>query len=135
MNEEFLRATLTRPGDDAAPETGRETLARLRPETMRAAARLKRQRQARRQNLLFAACGLGFCAVALAFFEAQSAPLETLGALKTGAALAARTAGRSAVLNVPGAALKVGAGLMALILLLAPVMAYYLEKEREHEKA
>jgi len=113
MDETRLRAFLAESaGSRPAEGAERAAIARLRPEIDRAAARLAARRTARRQNLAFAACALAFAAGSAAACHLWA---------RTGAA--------------PACALWLIGAPMALILLIAPLMAYCLEKEREYEGA
>lgn len=110
MNEQTLREALSgqREGDDIV----RANLTRLGPEIGRAARRLRERREARRQNLLFLASALVFL-------------------LAAGFALTDWSRGGTAF---KGILMGFGA-LMGLVLALSPLLAYWLEEEREHEKA
>jgi len=113
VNEQTLREALTGPdGDRESEDAALRNLTRLGPEIGRAAQRLREKREARRQNLLFLAS-------ALAFLLAAAFALEDWS--RGGTAF-------------KGILLGSGA-LMGLVLALSPLMAYWLEKEREHEKA
>lgn len=110
MDEQFLKEALA----ESRAREPEPDLANLMPATCRAAARLQKRREARRQNLAFFACA---ACVAPAVAWAARAWLS----------------GGSPEPVSKGILIGV-AVLMALTLLLSPWMAYFLEEEREHEK-
>jgi hypothetical protein len=114
MNERILREALSGPGENRSAEDAslRDNLARLGPEIGRAATRLREKREARRQNLLFLASALAFLLAAVFALEDWSRGGKALRGILLG-----------------------GGVLMGLVLALSPLMAYWLEEEREHEKA
>jgi hypothetical protein len=112
MSEQLLKEALSADCREAGDPAMQTRLVRLQPEIARAAARLKARREARRQNLMFCACACAFAAAA-------------------GFAALDWSRGGTAFREI----LMGGGALMGLILALSPLMAYWLEREREHEKA
>ncbi len=114
MNESLLRACLTKTQEACRADSAQKTaIDRLRPDINRTAARLGTKRAALRQYLAFLTCVCAFL----------------LGAT------AAYFLWPRADAAAPANALWFVGAPMALTLLIAPLMAYFLEKEREHEKA
>lgn len=111
MNERFLREALAVRRRDAEDPAMRARLARLRPDVARAAARLKARREARRQNLLFLGCACALLLLAACGYRAWMEGGVTSGDILLGAG-----------------------AVMGAILLLSPLVAYFVEREREHEK-
>jgi hypothetical protein len=113
LNEQALREALNTTGEtgEAVDRARREALHRLSPDVRRAAARLRAQRAEWRQMILFAACA---CAFALTSVFASFPQLGvSVGRIRC--------------------VLWAGGALMALTLILSPIVAYCVEKEREHE--
>ncbi len=112
MDERLIREALRADCRGAGDPAMQARLIRLQPEIARAAARLKARREARRQNLLFFSFACAF-------------------AVAAGFAVRDWSQGGTAFREI----LMGGGALMGLILALSPLMAYWLEREREHEKA
>jgi hypothetical protein len=64
MNERLLKEALGSRCREAEEPAMRARLARLRPDVARAAARLKKRREARRQGLTFLGCAIAFLLLA-----------------------------------------------------------------------
>lgn len=112
MDERLIREALSMryPGEE---ETSMRTrLAWLGPDVARAAARLKKRREERRQGLVFLGCAIAFLLIAACGYRAW-----TLGSVASGDLMLG------------------GGALMGAILILSPLMAYCIEREREHEKS
>ena len=112
MDERLLKEALGADCREAGNPAMQTCLVRLQPEIARAAARLKARREARRQNMAFLSCAVAFALMSAWVFRAWAEGGIKLGDILMG-----------------------GGALMGLILALSPLMAYWLEREREHEKA
>ena len=112
MDERLLKEALGADCREAGDSAMQTRLVRLQPEIARAAARLRKRREERRQGLIFLGCAVAFALLAACVFRAWAEGGITSGDILMG-----------------------GGALMGLILALSPLMAYWLEREREHEKA
>lgn len=112
MDERLIREVLSVrcPGEEETAMRAR--LARLGPDVARAAARLRKRREERRQGLVFLSCALAFLLIAACGYRAWALGSVASGDLMLG-----------------------GGALMGVILILSPLMAYCVEREREHEKS
>ena len=112
MDERLLKEALGADCREAGDSAMQTRLVRLQPEIARAAARLRKRREERRQGLVFLGCAVAFALLAAWVFRAWAEGGITSGDI-----------------------LLVWGALMGAILILSPLMAYCVEKEREHEKS